>query len=75
MARINVAPRVKCDRCGVMFAEDSHHARMHLFVGFGDLREARGRLVTALDLCDACARKVEKLAKEPGEGYQEKLDY
>lgn len=74
MARINVAPRVKCDRCGVMFAEDSHHARMHLFVGFGDLREASGRLVTALDLCDACERKVEKFAKSPDEGYQEKFE-
>ena len=60
MARIEVAPRIKCDICGVMFAEDCHHGRAHVFAGFGDLREGRGRLVKAVDMCDACERKIVK---------------
>lgn len=74
MARIEVAPRIKCDVCGCMFAEDSHHARLLLFAGFGDLREGKGRLVTAPDLCDACERKVRKFIESPDEGYREKFE-
>ena len=56
MARIEVTTRIQCDRCKCYLPEDSHHGRLLLFVGFGDLREGKGRLVTAPDLCDECSR-------------------
>ena len=74
MARIEVSPRIKCDRCGVVFAEDSHHGRMLLFAGFGDLREGKGRVAAAPDLCDACARKVQAFVEKPADGYREKFE-
>ena len=74
MARIEVTTRIQCDRCKCYLPEDSHHARLLLFVGFGDLREGKGRLVTAPDLCDACSRKVRKFIENPDEGYQEKFE-
>ena len=74
MARIEVMPRLRCDRCGCMFPEDVHHGRLMLFEGFGNLREAKGHIVTAPDLCDACSRKVRKFIESPDEGYQEKFE-
>lgn len=74
MARIEVTTRIQCDRCKCYLPEDSHHGRLLLFEGFGDLREGKGHIVTAPDLCDACSRKVRKFIEAPDEGYQEKFE-
>lgn len=69
MARIEVAVRIKCDRCGCVFHEETHHGRLILRHGFGDIREASKAVASCYDLCDACSRKVRKfLTDEDEEG-------
>lgn len=61
MSRIEVAPRIRCDRCGEAMGEESHHARAVFREGFGDLRNA-GHVCLVMDLCDACMREVRAFA-------------
>lgn len=58
MSRIEFVPKVRCDRCGEVFAEDVHHGKVAVWEGFGDLRPGKGHLATVRDLCDACLREV-----------------
>ena len=75
MSRIEVMPRLRCDRCGCMFPEDVHHGRMMMTEGFGDLRTpANGHLSGVHDLCDACRRKVADFVSRPPEIYGEKFE-
>lgn len=62
MARIEVATRIRCDRCGCVFPEDVHHGRVVIAEGFGDLRGSSGHICTVEDLCDSCLREVRKCA-------------
>ena len=72
MARIKVEVRVKCDRCGCLFSEDSHHGYALLRADFGEITPGRGRITGAYDLCDACERKVREFITKPPEIYGDK---
>ena len=72
MSRISVATRVRCDRCGDVFQEDSHHARAVLKIGFGDLGGPSGRVGGVYDLCDACEREVRGFIEKQPKLYGDK---
>ena len=57
MSRIEVMPRLRCDRCGEVISETTLHGWLVLREGFGDVRH-EGHFCTWQDLCESCFNEV-----------------